>query len=572
MAASSAMSAEPARCTCPRCGATDTQELVAQAGYHCRRCAFELAHLEISAGGTVRRVIGWLRAPGEVVGDRYRVSTVLGKGGYAATYLVEDVRLQGQRRALTEIPEDCYEEQETRLLSRLHHEGIPDITDQFTSNGMVYLVLEFGGTKTLESERRRAGGRVSLDGLSSWMLQVCDVLAYLHEQQPPIVHRDLKPANILLDEHDRVMLVDFGIAKASFGAGSTRTVARAVTHGFSPPEQILGPGTDARSDIYALGATMYVLSTGTVPPPAHQRVTGSALVPPRTLRAEIPPQLERLILWCVELRPEERPQSIEQVRAPLSGQPCGAAPADRETLTEAITVPVLPAAEPMAEPESPPTAPPTRPTLPSWGRSATTATALLGLGTAVALLQPWRAAMWRPERGSPVPDVDRPTTSVTRAPERVATPAPSPAEVEPSPPTPSTTLPEPLESRIRRALGSDEFAEVTIQVTGDRIVLGRLQSDGQAQRARLLLASLGLERPIDTDVLVASQPKPSTDSGARSAPRPARSPPGDTSRHTAERPRQQAARQSRPARRQAVERASPPTDWVLIPQPARRTD
>src|SRR5262249_17812280 len=181
MAANSARSAEPARCTCPRCGATDTQELVAQAGYHCRRCAFELAHLEISAGGTVRRVIGWLRAPGEVVGDRYRVTTVLGKGGYAATYLVEDVRLQGKRRALKEIPEDCYDEQETHLLSRLHHEGIPDITDHFTSNGMVYLVLEFGGTKTLESERRRAGGRVSLDGLSSWMLQVCDVLAYLHE-------------------------------------------------------------------------------------------------------------------------------------------------------------------------------------------------------------------------------------------------------------------------------------------------------------------------------------------------------------------------------------------------------
>ena len=570
MAASSAMSAEPARCTCPRCGATDTQELVAQAGYHCRRCAFELAHLEISAGGTVRRVIGWLRAPGEVVGDRYRVSTVLGKGGYAATYLVEDVRLQGKRRALKEIPEDCYDEQETRLLSRLHHEGIPDITDQFTSNGMVYLVLEFGGTKTLESERRRAGGRVSLDGLSSWMLQVCDVLAYLHEQQPPIVHRDLKPANILLDEHDRVMLVDFGIAKASFGAGSTRTVARAVTHGFSPPEQILGPGTDTRSDIYALGATMYVLSTGTVPPPAHQRVTGSTLVPPRALRAEIPPHLERLILWCVELRPEARPQSIEQVRTALSGQPCGAARVERETLTEAVTVPVLPPTGPMAEPESSPAAPPTRPTHPSWGRSATTATALLGLGTAVALLQPWRAALWRHERGSPVPNVDRPTTTVTLAPERVATPAPSPAEVAASLPTPSTTLPEPLESRIRRALGSDEFAEVTIQVTGDRIVLGRLQSDGQAQRARQLLASLGLENPIDTDV--APQPKPSTDSGAHGAPRPARSPPAHTSRHTAERPRQQAARQSRPARRQPVERASPPADWVLVPQPARRTD
>src|SRR5262249_38801295 len=224
----------------------------------------------------------------------------------------------------------------------------------------------------------------------------------------------------------------------------------------------------------------------------------------------------------------------------------------------------------MAEPESSPAAPPTRPTHPSWGRSATTATALLGLGTAVALLQPWRAALWRHERGSPVPNVDRPTTTVTLAPERVATPAPSPPEVAASLPTPSTTLPEPLESRIRRALGSDEFAEVTIQVTGDRIVLGRLQSDGQAQRARQLLASLGLENPIDTDV--APQPKPSTDSGAHGAPRPARSPPAYTSRHTAERPRQQAARHSSPPPPHPAAPATPPPHSVLIPQPARRTD
>ena len=346
--------AEPARCTCPRCGAGDTQDLVARAGYHCRRCAFELAHLEVGDGGAVRRVLGWLRAPGEVVSDRYRVTTALGKGGYGATYLVEDVRLEGKRRALKEIPEPYYDEQETQLLSRLHHEGIPDITDHFASNGMVYLVLEFGGTKTLENERRRCGGRVSPKRLASWMLQVCDVLAYLHTQTPPIVHRDLKPANILLDEHDHVMLVDFGIAKASFGAGSTRTFARAVTHGFSPPEQILGPGTDARSDIYALGATMYVLITGAVPPPAHERVTGSRLAPPRTFDPGIPSDLERLILWCVELRPDERPQSIEQVAATLSGRSYDAEPTETEKITEAVTVAVPPAPPHPAPPTSDP--------------------------------------------------------------------------------------------------------------------------------------------------------------------------------------------------------------------------
>src|SRR5262249_36036021 len=152
--------------------------------------------------------------------------------------------------------------------------------------------------------------------------------------------------------------------------------------------------------------------------------------------------------------------------------------------------------------------------------------------------QPWRAAVWQHQRGSPVPDVERATTSVTLAPERVPTPAPPPTEVA-SPPTPPTTLPEPVESRIRRALGSDEFSQATIEVTGDRILLGRPQSDGQAQRARQLVASLGLAKPIDTDVLAAPQRTPSTDPGVRSTPRPARSPPGYTERHTAERPRQQ---------------------------------
>src|SRR4029077_6798702 len=116
-----------------------------------------------------------------------------------------------------------------------------------------------------------------------WMRQLCDVLSYLHELDPPVVHRDLKPENILLDERDRIMLIDFGIAKASGDFAVTRTVARSSSHGFSPPEQVLGAGTDERSDVYSLGATMYALLTGKAPPPAHERVAGSELAPPRSL-------------------------------------------------------------------------------------------------------------------------------------------------------------------------------------------------------------------------------------------------------------------------------------------------
>src|SRR5262245_17992579 len=422
------VNAQSALRICPRCEATDSQDLIEQAGYHCRRCAFELAHLEVSPSGGVRRVIGWLRAPGDVVGGRYRVKNVLGKGGYAATYLVEDMLLGGKRRALKEIPEQCYDEHESELLGRLHHHGIPDITDRLEIDGMVYLVLEFGGTQTLESERRRSGGCVPLERVAAWMVGVCDVLEYLHGQTPPIVHRDLKPVNMLLDEHDRVMLIDFGIAKASHGVEGTRPLARAATHGFSPPERVLGTGTDARSDVYALGATIYALLTGTVPPPAHERLTGSPLVPPRVLRPAIPADLERMILWCLELRPEHRPQSIHQVRAGFPDT-WAARPGLLEPVSDDVTVPVIPAhsandtatidhsprhrSEPAARSRS------TRSRIP-WARTATTVTALLGLGTVVAVLHPWRPE--QEPRVSRVPESGSapPSTAVSSPPPEAA--------------------------------------------------------------------------------------------------------------------------------------------------------
>jgi serine/threonine protein kinase len=527
--------------TCPRCGATETQDLIEQADYHCRGCAFELAHLEISPSGGVRRVIGWLRTPGDVVGDRYRVSTVLGKGGYAATYLVEDLRLAGKRRALKEIPERCYDEQETQLLGRLHHGGIPDITDQLEADGMVYLVLEFGGTETLESERRRSGGRVSLERVTAWMLQVCDVLAYLHGQTPPVVHRDLKPANMLLDEHDRVMLIDFGIAKVSLGVEGTRTMARAATHGFSPPEQVLGTGTDARSDVYALGATMYALLTGTVPPPAHARLTGTELVSARGLSAAIPAELERLIAWCLELRPEHRPQSIDQVRLGLAAVPRA------ESLDDDVTVRVPP---PLPSDTTRATGVSTRSmraelamrstparSLSAWARTAATATAVLGLGTVAALLLPWRSGSLNESTPGRVPEAEPPPTASTVVAPPPEPPAPAPliqTEMPQPPPTSPpaaarTSVPEPAPIPV------DESPEPPPRATSDR----------------------DTQRPSRPPRAPPPRPRP------QQAARPRNPPPAA----------QPAARAPRPTQRpRPAARPSPPPAWVLIPQPARRTD
>ena len=228
---------------CPRCK-TPNQPLELEAReYRCAECGLELAHLDTAANGAIRGVFGWLLDIGQVVNDRYRVAAVLGKGGFGVTYLVDDLRLHGKRRALKEIPELLFDEHETRLLGRLNHPAIPDITDRFTRDGMVYLVLEFGGSRTLRTEQERQGGRIPVFALLPLIGQICSALTYLHAQDPPVVHRDLKPENILLDDNERVMLIDFGIAKESQADTATRTLGRAVTHGYSPPEQVLGTGT-----------------------------------------------------------------------------------------------------------------------------------------------------------------------------------------------------------------------------------------------------------------------------------------------------------------------------------------
>jgi serine/threonine-protein kinase len=305
---------QPSSHTCPNCGQTNDPTQLKESNYHCSKCGFELAHLDLTQSGTIRAVFGWIYAAGDVVHGRYRIKEGLGKGGFGATYLVEDLQLQGKRRALKEIPAAHFDEYEASLLSQLQHPSIPDIVDRFTDKDMVYLVLQFGGARTLRNERERQGGRIPLSMLLPWMRQLCDVLSYLHSQTPPIVHRDLKPDNILLDENDRIMLIDFGIAKHSIAAERTRLLGRAISHGYSPPEQVMGTGTDARSDIYALGATFYALLTGEPPPPAHERLlAGKSVTPPSQFIPGIPATIEEALLRALSINQDQRQRSVREL-------------------------------------------------------------------------------------------------------------------------------------------------------------------------------------------------------------------------------------------------------------------
>jgi len=309
---------------CLACNAALTAADVVDGDYRCPSCGADVGHLDLAANGAVRGIFGWLHRPGDLLAGRYRVRGFLGKGGFAATYLVLDERLAGKRRAVKEIPQLFFNESEAEILARVHHPAIPDIIDRFSDDGMVYLVLEFGGDRSLEGVRKAEGGRISYARAWPWIDQLCDVLAYLHTQTPPIVHRDLKPANVLLDEADRVMLIDFGIAKSFTPSMTTRTVARSASDGFSPPEQAMGIGTDQRSDVYALGATLYLLLTGIRPPAAHERVAGADVISPRQRVPDLPAGVEATILRALELSVARRHASIADFRAALAGSSDGA--------------------------------------------------------------------------------------------------------------------------------------------------------------------------------------------------------------------------------------------------------
>lgn len=305
--------------TCPACGAVYAEQEIADANYRCKKCGLEMAHIETAPNGTTRRVLSWLHQPGDILLDRYTVEKILGKGGFATTYLVSDLNVNGRKRALKEIPRPLYDSAEEEMLSRLDHPSIPDIVDRGESDDSIYLVLRFGGGRTLENERQHHGGRLPVELFMPWFRQLGEVIGYLHHQDPPIIHRDLKPDNVLLDEHDHIMLIDFGIAKQSADNGQTRTIARAATHGYSPPEQALGTGTDPRSDVYSLAATAYTLLTGHVPPPAHVRVAGRELESPAQLVPDLPAAVSDALIAGLNLNINLRPQSVADLMQQLAG-------------------------------------------------------------------------------------------------------------------------------------------------------------------------------------------------------------------------------------------------------------
>jgi serine/threonine protein kinase len=207
-----------------------------------------------------------------VLQNRWEILSHLGQGGMGTVYMARDLRLANRECVVKKLRDDFFRQEdkekallffqrEAFVLSRLQHPNIVHILDYFEENGDYFLVMEYVEGENLQQLLQKANEPFPEKQVITWAQQIAEVLHYLHSHDPPVIYRDLKPSNIMIDNMGRVKLVDFGIARP-FQEDTDNT--HVVSAGYSPPEQYWG-AADPRSDIYALGATMYFLLTTNEP-------------------------------------------------------------------------------------------------------------------------------------------------------------------------------------------------------------------------------------------------------------------------------------------------------------------
>jgi serine/threonine-protein kinase len=275
---------------------------------------------------------------GETLRGRYRIRRIIGQGGMGCIYLADDLRLEGRQCALKEVEHDktlpAKLVQETRdqffreatVLARLDHNNLPKVSDFFTNGPRDYLVMDYIPGKDLRTLMTEASEKkvflMEMDVLN-WSNQLADALTYLHQQNPPILHRDIKPSNLKLTPSGILKLVDFGLVKLLAPGEVTITILQGQgTALYTPFEQYGGDlgHTDARSDIFSFGSTLYHLLTNHPPADARERfLDPRSLVEPRLINPSLSLRTQKAILWAMELHPDDRPENVEAFRDALIG-------------------------------------------------------------------------------------------------------------------------------------------------------------------------------------------------------------------------------------------------------------
>ena len=267
---------------------------------------------------------------GEVLKDRYQIKAILGEGGMGTVYLAQDL-LTDRLRAIKELyPDPLADEarlqaarqqfrREAEALSQLRHRNIPRVSDYFDIDENEYLVMDYIEGESLADilgHQKRPTERL----VCAWLEQILDALDYCHRHQ--VLHRDIKPANIILTPEGQVMLVDFSLVKV-YDPRNPRTAT--IVHGLGTPEYTpleqydTGTGhTDARSDVYALGATLYHLLTGHAPQPVSQRILNPDTQPPlQELNPRISPWMTQFVQQAMAIHPQDRFESVREMRKEL---------------------------------------------------------------------------------------------------------------------------------------------------------------------------------------------------------------------------------------------------------------
>lgn len=252
---------------------------------------------------------------GSVIDGKYKILNVVGKGGMSVVYLAMNERANKQW-AIKEVRKDGMQSfevvkqnlvAETDLLKKLNHPHLPSIIDVIDCDDTFLIVMDYIEGNPL-SKALETSGAQNQDDVIEWAKQLCDVLGYLHSRKPQIIYRDMKPSNVMLKPDGNVMLIDFGTAR-EFKYSSVADTTCLGTQGYAAPEQFGGHGqTDARTDIYCLGATMYHLVTGHNPatPPYE-------MYPIRQWNPMLSSGLEEIILKCTQRNPEDRYQSCAEL-------------------------------------------------------------------------------------------------------------------------------------------------------------------------------------------------------------------------------------------------------------------
>lgn len=253
---------------------------------------------------------------GTIIQGKYEILKLIGKGGMSRVYLAMDQNLNKQwavkeieKRAMDKNNEVVIQSAmaEANMMKKLDHPSLPRIVDIIDKEHVIYVVMDYIEGEPLSSILTQYGAQPQ-ETVIEWAKQLCLVLDYLHTQDPPIIYRDMKPANVMLQPNGNVKLIDFGIAREYKEQNLADTVSLG-TKGYAAPEQFGGKGqTDARTDVYCLGVTLYHLLTGQNPcePPYE-------IYPIRYWNPQLSSGLESVIQKCTQLNPKDRYQSCAEL-------------------------------------------------------------------------------------------------------------------------------------------------------------------------------------------------------------------------------------------------------------------